>query len=566
LRITHLFVKRAHLIPPLLVQRFGVNQKERLKLICSCVDVLTLSATPIPRTLQMSLSGIRDTSTIRSPPPMRKPTVSYVQEFDESIVRDAIERELARDGQCYYVVPRISQLEEAQSMLKKIFPKLRVIQAHGRMARGSAEENVAAFAEGNYDVLLATTVIENGVDIPRVNTMIIQNAQAFGMSTLYQLRGRVGRSDLQAYAYFFHKNDFITEQSAQRLQAMADLHELGSGFDVANRDLEIRGAGSLLGTEQSGMAARVGFDLYMRMLKKSMRQLRGLDLPIVPRSNVLLPGGEGSIEWDDDYHGTNGDRTTSSAYLIPETYIKDAKDRSREESLARLAESTQRLVDITNTWKETYGVMPSELQTNLKALHLHTCLRQLGIDVVGIDEATGDCILRSPGLRPRHWAMICSQLPKGAPPKGLDVIFPARFTFSEEDTEITGGKRLDLEELLSNPKYSDDDEEWDALDEEEVEAMKEISSAVNIKRLSEIEINNYPRLVVKQLETVKTGARVDTLLKVLLPPSKIVYHKQQKDKEKAKVAAELREKRDLMTKQKKENEKNARRMGTFQYT
>jgi hypothetical protein len=347
---------------------------------------------------------------------------------------------------------------------------------------------------------------------------------------------------------------------------MADLHELGSGFDVANRDLEIRGAGSLLGTEQSGMAARVGFDLYMRMLKKSMRQLRGLDLPIVPRSNVLLPGGEGSIEWDDDYHGTNEDRTTRSAYLIPETYIKDAKDRSREESIARLAESTQRLVDITNTWKETYGVMPSELQTNLKALHLHTCLRQLGIDVVGIDEATGDCILRSPGLRPRHWAMICSQLPKGAPPKGLDVIFPARFTFSEEDTEITGGKRLDLEELLSNPKYSDDDEEWDALDEEEVEAMKEISSAVNIKQLSEIEINNYPRLVVKQLETVKTGARVDALLKVLLPPSKIVYHKQQKDKEKAKYSAELREKRDFITKQKKENEKNDRRMGTFQYT
>ncbi|KAL3809755.1 hypothetical protein ACHAXA_011428 [Cyclostephanos tholiformis] len=546
-------------------QRFGVNQKERLKLICNCVDVLTLSATPIPRTLQMSLSGIRDTSTIRSPPPMRKPTVSYVQEFEESLVRDAIERELARDGQCYYVVPRISQLEEAQILLKKIFPKLRVIQAHGRMVRGIAEENVAAFAEGNYDVLLATTVIENGVDIPRVNTMIIQNAQAFGMSTLYQLRGRVGRSDLQAYAYFFHKNDFITEQSAQRLQAMADLHELGSGFDVANRDLEIRGAGSLLGTEQSGMAARVGFDLYMRMLKKSMRQLRGLDLPIVPRSNVLLPGGEGSIEWDDDNHGMNPDRAGGSSYLIPEPYIKDDKERSREESLARLAESTQRLVEITNTWKETYGAMPAELQNNLKALHLHTCLRQLGIDVVGIDRLTGDCILRSPGLRPRHWAMICSQLPKGVPPKGLDVIFPARFTFSDDDTEITGGRKLNLKELLANPKYNDDDEEWDALDEEEVEAMKEISSAVNIKSFSEIEVNNYPRFVVKQLgKTVKIGARVDALLKVLLPPSKVVYQKQQRDKEKAKVAAELREKRDLIAKQKKEHEKSSRRMG-YQY-
>lgn len=339
-------------------QRFGVNQKERLKLICNCVDVLTLSATPIPRTLQMSLSGIRDTSTIRSPPPMRKPTISYVQEFDEMLIKDAIERELAREGQCFYVVPRISQLTEANEMLERIFPSLRVIQAHGRMSRGTAEDNVASFAEGNYDVLLATTVIENGVDIPRVNTIIIQNAQAFGMSTLYQLRGRVGRSDLQAYAYFFHKNDAITEQSAMRLQAMADLTELGSGFDVANRDLEIRGAGSLLGTEQSGMAAKVGFDLYMRMLKKSIRQLRGLDLPVVPRSNVLLPAGEGSIE------AVTEVISEDETYLIPESYIPDAKERVRQEGAARLAESTQSLVEITNSWRERYGPLPAELQVN----------------------------------------------------------------------------------------------------------------------------------------------------------------------------------------------------------
>jgi len=257
------------------------------------------------------------------------------------LIKDAIERELAREGQCYYVVPRISQLTEANEMLERICPSLRVIQAHGRMARGTAEDNVASFAEGNFDVLLATTVIENGVDIPRVNTIIIQNAQAFGMSTLYQLRGRVGRSDLQAYAYFFHKNDAITEQSAMRLQAMADLTELGSGFDVANRDLEIRGAGSLLGTEQSGMAAKVGFDLYMRMLKKSIRQLRGLDLPVVPRSNVILPAGEGSIEAVTEVIGED------ETYLIPESYIPDAKERVRQEGAARLAESTQSLVEIT---------------------------------------------------------------------------------------------------------------------------------------------------------------------------------------------------------------------------
>ena len=341
-------------------QRFGVKQKERLKLICNGVDVLTLSATPIPRTLQMSLSGIRDTSTIRSPPPMRKPTQTFVQEFSEELVKDAIERELLRGGQCYFVVPRISQLEESEQVIKKLFPDIRTIQAHGRMSRGVAESNVASFAEGNHDILLATTVIENGVDIPSVNTIIIRNAQAFGMSTLYQLRGRVGRSNLQAYAYFLHKEDAITEQSAMRLQAMAELHELGSGFDVANRDLEIRGAGSLLGTEQSGMAAKVGFDLYMRMLKKSMRQLRGLDLPMVPRTNILLPSNEGSLEITE---GPNGE--VSHAFEIPSQYIPDQVERSKQEGMARLADSTTQLVKLTNGWKKKYGPLPTELQVRI---------------------------------------------------------------------------------------------------------------------------------------------------------------------------------------------------------
>jgi len=208
----------------------------------------------------------------------------------------------------------------------------------------------------------------------------------------------------------------------------------------------------------------------------------------------------------------------------------------------------------------------THLQNNLKALHLHTCFRQLGIDIVGLQDSTGDCILRAPGLRPRHWAMICSQLPREASPKGLDVVFPGRFCFSEQESEIVGGKKVNMEELITNPNFSDDDEEWDALDEEEVEAMKEISSAVNVKDLSEIEINTYPRFVIKKLgKSVEEGSRVDALLKVLLPPSKVVFEKQERDKEKARVAAELREKRQLIQKQKKEQEKmNARRLG-YQY-
>jgi transcription-repair coupling factor (superfamily II helicase) len=382
-------------------QRFGVKQKERLKVLCGGIDVLTLSATPIPRTLQMSLSGIRDTSTIRSPPPMRKATITYVQDFSKDLVKQAIGLELQRNGQCYYVVPRIAMIKDAEDMIKECFPGIRIIQAHGRMARNTAEDNVAEFAEGSYDVLLATTVIENGVDIPRVNTILIQDSQNFGMSTLYQLRGRVGRSDLQGYAYLLHREESITEQAVMRLQAIGELNQLGSGFDVANRDLEIRGAGSLLGTEQSGMAAKVGFDLYMRMLKKSIRQLRGLDLPLVPRTNVLLPSRQGSIEIRKK---TEDGNVLVNVFQIPKSFISDEDERAKEETAARLAESSSKLVEITNQWKKIYGPLPATLQTKLKTMHLHACTRRLGIDLIGlVDNGDGriDCVMRSPGLRPR---------------------------------------------------------------------------------------------------------------------------------------------------------------------
>ena len=538
-------------------QRFGVKQKERLKLICEGIDVLTLSATPIPRTLQMSLSGIRDTSTIRSPPPMRKPTITYVQDFSEEVVKMAIGNELERGGQCYYVVPRISMLQEADKLIKECFPRIRLVWAHGRMSRNTAEDNVAAFAEGNYDVLLATTVIENGVDIPSVNTIIIQESQIFGMSTLYQLRGRVGRSDLQGYAYLLHREDGITEQAMMRLQSIGELHELGSGFDVANRDLEIRGAGSLLGTEQSGMAARVGFDLYMRMLKKSVRRLRGLDLPLVPRTNVLLPKQEGSLEIK---RKTKDGIVTDNAFQIPESFISDAEERSTQVTAARLAETTSSLVDLTNSWKEKYGPVPAVLQKKLKTLHLHACTRKLGIDLIGlIGNGNGrvDCIMRSPGLRPRHWGIVLPLLNRGVPPKGLDVVFPARFTLSGDEQEIIGGEKVDLKELLEDSTLDDDADNWDALDQEEIEALKEISSAYTVKSLDEIDIDAYPRFVIKDFAQNKS---VDQLLQLLLPVAKVVTEKQEAEKEAAKVASELREKRELLQNKKALNDSTARRM------
>lgn len=543
-------------------QRFGVKQKERLKLICEGVDVLTLSATPIPRTLQMSLSGIRDTSTIRTPPPMRKATKTYVQSFDKEVIKKAIGKELERGGQCYYVVPRIAMIAEAEETIRECFPDITVIQAHGRMGRNKAEENVSTFAEGGIDVLLATTVIENGVDIPTVNTIIIQDSQNFGMSTLYQLRGRVGRSDLQGYSYFLHNEDKVTEQSVMRLQAIGELNELGSGFDVANRDLEIRGAGSLLGTEQSGAAARVGFDLYMRMLKKSIRQLRGLDLPLVPRTNVLLPKGQGSMEVkkrDEE----SGKIVSVHAFQIPEDYMPDADQRQIAETAVRLSESSARLVELTNVWKDEYGPLPATLQAKLKIMHLHACTRRLGIDVIGlVDNGEGriDCVMRSTGLRPRHWGTILPMLPKGVSPKGLNVAFPARFTMSGDDEEVVGGKKVDLKNLLEDPSLDEDSDRWDSMDEEEVEAMKEIASAYNIKKMSEIDAELHPRFVMKNFGSGPKAA--DKLLKVLLPIARAVFIKQEEEKENAKQAVELRDKRQLLAQRKKKgDEKETRKFG-----
>ncbi|KAL7580227.1 hypothetical protein ACA910_012969 [Epithemia clementina (nom. ined.)] len=531
-------------------QRFGVKQKERLKMISNGVDVLTLSATPIPRTLQMSLSGIRDTSTIRSPPPMRKPTITFVNDFDERLVRDAISIELDRGGQCYYVVPRISMIDEAKKLIKKLFPDIRIIIAHGRMQRHGAEESVAKFAEGEYDILLATTVIENGVDIPTVNTIIVQNSQNFGISTLYQLRGRVGRSDKQAFAYFFHNEGSVTEQASMRLNAIGELSELGSGFDVANRDLEIRGAGSLLGTEQSGMAAKVGFDLYMRMLKKSIRQLLGLDLPVVPRTKILLP--------------TDG---TPDAFSLPAKYIADKSARSNEEAKARLAESTAALVDLTNSWKEEYGPLPASVQRKLKSMHLHSCTRRLGIDLVGtVEQDNGenyDCILRSPGFRPRHLATIAPHLPRGALPRGIDACFPGRFTLTGQDLEIIGGRKIVTSMLVSSGGTEEDDEDtWDALDQEDIEAMEQISSASKVQALSEDDFMRYPYFRVSYFGSPDGKNAADRLLKVLLPLSKIMCEKQENEAEKARASADLRERTEQIRKRQAANEAlQAQRMG-----
>lgn len=327
---------------------------------------------------------------------------------------------------------------------------------------------------------------------------------------------------------------------------------LNNPFGILVNFAEIRGAGSLLGTEQSGMAAKVGFDLYMRMLKKSIRQLRGLDLPLVLRTNIILPGSEGSIE-------ISGPEGTSFAFKIPDDYIPDEGTRIREETATRLAESTTSLVALTNRWKDTYGPLPAVLQAKMKTMHLHACMRRLGIDLVGmLDRGDGklDCVLRSPGFRPRHWAQICPSLPKGVPTKNLNVVFPARFTMTGEDEEFAGGQKLNLKALVSDSSLDEDAEEWDALDQEEVEAMKEISSALGVKSLDDVDIEMYPRFLVHNFGEVPEGQRVDALLKLLLPSAKVVFEKQEEDKGKARVAAELREKREMIKKNTKDQDRD----------
>ena len=257
-------------------QRFGVAQKELLRALRLEVDVLSLSATPIPRTLHMSLSGLRDISVIETPPEGRRPIRTYVGEYDDELVKAALEREHARGGQSFYLHNRVETIEEAAAKIQQLAPSLRVEVAHGQMRERELEEKMHAFLRGDADVLVSTTIIESGLDIPQANTLIVERADALGLAQLYQIRGRVGRSDVLAHAYLFYPDSReLTPEARARLATLADHTELGAGFAIAMRDLEIRGAGDLLGAEQSGHVAALGFELYVELLAEAVAELSG---------------------------------------------------------------------------------------------------------------------------------------------------------------------------------------------------------------------------------------------------------------------------------------------------
>jgi transcription-repair coupling factor (superfamily II helicase) len=322
-------------------QRFGVTHKEKIKKLKTNIDVLTLTATPIPRTLHMSMLGVRDLSVIETPPENRFPVQTYVMEYNGTLVREAIERELARNGQVYFLYNRVEDIERKAEEIRMLVPDARVTCAHGQMSENELESVMLSFLAGEFDVLVSTTIIETGVDIPNVNTLIVHDADRMGLSQLYQLRGRVGRSNRVAYAYFTYRKDkVLTEVAEKRLETIKEFTELGSGFKIAMRDLSIRGAGNLLGAQQHGFIDSVGFDLYSQMLKEAIEERKG-DLAAAPKPTVEI-----DLEID--------------AY-IPDTYIKDGHQKIEMYKRFRGAQTLEDIEELQAEMLDRFGEYPNEV-------------------------------------------------------------------------------------------------------------------------------------------------------------------------------------------------------------
>ncbi|TCO69718.1 transcription-repair coupling factor [Rhodovulum euryhalinum] len=345
-------------------QHFGVNHKERLKQLRTDVHVLTLTATPIPRTLQMSLTGVRDLSIIGTPPVDRLSIRTYVSEFDTITVREALLREHYRGGQSFFVVPRIKDLPEMEAFLRDHVPEVSFVVAHGQMAAGELDDRMNAFYDGKYDVLLATTIVESGLDIPTANTMVIHRADMFGLAQLYQIRGRVGRAKTRAYAYLTTKPRApLTAQAQKRLRVLGSLDTLGAGFTLASQDLDIRGAGNLIGEEQSGHVREVGFELYQSMLEEAIARIKSGEL-------------DGLSETDSDW---SPQINLGVPVLIPEDYVPDLDVRlGLYRRLSGLATKVE-LEGFAAELIDRFGKLPKEVNTLLLVVRIKAMCKRAGI-------------------------------------------------------------------------------------------------------------------------------------------------------------------------------------------
>jgi len=363
-------------------QRFGVSHKEKIKAMRANVDVLTLTATPIPRTLEMSLTGIRDLTLLTTPPAARQPILTYVGEYDERAVAEAIRRELLREGQVFFVHNRVMDIENVAAGLRELVPEARVAIAHGQMDEATLETVVYDFWDGQYDVLVSTTIIESGIDMPAVNTLVVDRADLLGLGQMHQLRGRVGRAGTRAYAYLFTPQDkSLSEEAYERLKTIGEATELGSGFKIAMRDLEIRGAGNMLGTGQSGHIAAVGYDLYCQLVTEAVAELKG-EKPEIAKEPIKLE--------------------LPIAAFLPESYVP--REAARIGAYRRLADAKtfEAVEDVRAEWLDRYGPVPPEGEGLLGVARLRVVA-----DRIGISEITSQ---KGPGLGGPKWMTRISRV------------------------------------------------------------------------------------------------------------------------------------------------------------
>jgi transcription-repair coupling factor (superfamily II helicase) len=391
-------------------QRFGVNQKEKIKAMKTHLDVLTLTATPIPRTLYMALSGIREMSLITTPPPSRRPIQTHLSPYNSETIRTAIRQELDRGGQVFYVVPRIEGIEETSARIREMVPSARILIAHGQMEANELESIMLTFSAGEADILVCTTIIESGLDIPRVNTILVENAQKFGLAQLYQLRGRVGRAGIQAHAWLFYPvtadgRAALTDDARKRLRAIQEFTQLGSGYQLAMRDLEIRGAGDILGAEQSGQMNTIGFDLYTEMLQEAIQEVKGQEIPQVDDTQIDL----------------------SLTAFIPADYIPDLDQKMSAYRQVAACQSRDELSRLEEDWCDRYGSIPTPAQQLIRVMELKQIAKKLGFSRIKPD-GKQHVILETPMEEPA-WNLL---------KQNLAAHLKTRFVYSPGKVTIRG--------------------------------------------------------------------------------------------------------------------------------
>ena len=341
--------------------RFGVKDKEKIKQYKATIDVLTMTATPIPRTLHMSIVGVRDMSVIYEPPYNRKPVQTYVLEYDQEVIKEAITRELERNGQVFYLFNNVERIIQKADEISNLVPEAKVVYAHGQMTGHEIENIMEEFIEGKTNVLVCTTILESGIDIPNANTIIVENADRMGLAQLYQIRGRVGRSDRQGYAYITYKRDkLLSEIADKRLKAIKEFTEFGSGFKIAMRDLEIRGAGSLLGEIQSGHLEQVGYDTYCKLLDEVVKEMQGEE--VKPEIDV-------QIDLD-------------ATCYIPDEYISDSSQKIEIYQDIALCKNEEDIQNVIDEMIDRFGNMPSEIENLIEIARIKILCKKLNISKV----------------------------------------------------------------------------------------------------------------------------------------------------------------------------------------